>query len=306
MVADYPRLNNRPLWRVLAGAKQERQNKMAYDNSKPFTYGIPNGTYVGKPTTASCYERNGALILDIKFAVKDPQSGEWFKKDNGYNWEAQKRHWLTNAEGAFHEATINGLREWAKGWNPTSFDDFYWFQNPSEDGTPFGNLEQVGEVELNFTTNTRTGGQDLWVHDPNRPRTGRKVFTPDGAETDAAKIKAKWGSKAKALFSTQAKPLASTPKTAPVAAPAPARATAAPKPAAAPVAKPAASPWASFPQNADGAFAYYCSLLGEPYESAKHDDKWFGIYDSAAQGKDPDQFTPADVQRLFEAVQSAM
>ena len=33
---------------------------------------------------------------------------------------------------------------------------------------------------------------------------------------------------------------------------------------------------------------------------------WFGIYDGAAQGKDPDEFTPADVQRLMEAVDNGV
>ena len=68
----------------------------------------------------------------------------------------------------------------------------------------------------------------------------------------------------------------------------------------------AKAPWDGYPKNADGAFAYFCSLLGEPYQSAKHDERWFSIYDGAAQGKDPDQFTPADVERLFAAVKAAM
>ena len=29
---------------------------MAYDKTKPFRYNIPDGTYFGKATTASCYE----------------------------------------------------------------------------------------------------------------------------------------------------------------------------------------------------------------------------------------------------------
>lgn len=75
-----------------------------------------------------------------------------------------------------------------------------------------------------------------------------------------------------------------------------------PRPAAAP-AQP--KPWAEFPQTADGAFAYFCKKLGEPYSSAKHDDKWFAIYDKASNGKDPDEFDAADVQRLFQAVEDA-
>lgn len=287
---------------------------MAYDKTKPFRYNIPDGTYFGKATTASCYEKDGKLILDIKFAVKDPVTGAWFKKENGYEWEAQKRHWLTNADGAFNEATINGIREWAKGWQPTCFEDFYWFQQPDANGVPFGNLAAIGEVELNFTTD-KDGSQQMWVHDPDRPKgTGRKAFVPDGAITDAAQIKAKWGSKAKALFAAQPKPVGSATRTAPAAASAPAPAAAPSRPAAAPAAAPARpaaapvakAPWDGYPKNADGAFAYFCSLLGEPYQSAKHDERWFSIYDGAAQGKDPDQFTPADVERLFAAVKAAM
>ena len=76
-----------------------------------YNYGIPDGTYVGKPTTASCYEKDGKLILDIKFAVKDPQTGAWYKKENGYDWEVNKRHWLTALDGSFHLATLNGIKE---------------------------------------------------------------------------------------------------------------------------------------------------------------------------------------------------
>ena len=153
-----------------------------------YSYGIPDGTYTGRPTTASCFEKDGRLILDVNFAVKDPQSGEWFKKDNGYEWEVKKRHWLSSKDGGFNEATITGIREWAKGWNPTSFDDFYWFQLPDANGVPFGNLAAIGEVELNFQTDNQ-GNQQIWVHDPNRPKTGgRKAFVPDGATTDRKSV----------------------------------------------------------------------------------------------------------------------
>ena len=67
-----------------------------------------------------------------------------------------------------------------------------------------------------------------------------------------------------------------------------------------------ARPWAEFPQTADGAFQYFCSLLGEPYQGAKHDERWFALFDEAAQGKDPDQFTPEDVLRLFQAIRDGM
>ena len=135
---------------------------------------------------------------------------------------------------------------------------------------------------------------------------------------DAAQLQAKWGAKAKALFAAQPKkvglaaPMAANPApkaAAPVApanvpSAAPARPVAVPaRPAAAPAAAmEAVAPWASFPQTSDGAFAYYCSRLGEPYKSEKHDDKWFDIYDSTIGNKDPDQLTPADVQQLFHAV----
>lgn len=272
---------------------------MAYDQSKPFTYGIKDGTYKGKPTTASFYEHNGRLILDIKFAVWNEAEGRWFLKENGYEWEAQKRHWITNKEGGFNEAIIDGLKEWAKGWACTDISSFYWFQQANASGVPFGNLADIGEVELNFQT-AADGSQTLWVHDPNRPRTtGRKAFTPEGAVTDQAAILAKWGAKAKAVFAAQPRKIA---------------AVATPKPAPAPTARPAPAPvktppkgeseWAGFSQTADGAFAYFCSLLGEPYSSAKHDDAWFGIVDKAVPGKDPDQFTPQDVQNLFAAVKA--
>ena len=80
--------------------------------NQPYTYGIPDGTYTGRPTTASCYEKDGRLILDIRFAVKDPKTGTWYVKDNGYEWDPTKRHWLTSKDGGFNEATINGLRAW--------------------------------------------------------------------------------------------------------------------------------------------------------------------------------------------------
>lgn len=289
-----------------------------------YSYGIPDGTYTGRPTTASCYEKDGRLILDVNFAVKDPNTGAWYKKDNGYDWEARKRHWLTSADGAFNEKTIEGLKEWAKGWQPRSLDDFWWFQNPDANGTPFGNLIAIGEVELNFQTDGQ-GNQQIWVHDPNRPKAGgRKAFVPDGATTDKATLMAKWGTKAKALF-------AATPKkVATVAAPAPANramngaAQDAPTPTPAavpsrpsapvqadpvrPGAAPAAKPWASYPQTADGAFLFFCAKLeerGEKYASAKHDGRWFEIFDSVANGQDPDLFTPEDVERLFMCVDAA-
>ena len=286
-----------------------------------YTYGIPDGTYTGRPTTASCYEKDGRLILDVNFAVKDPNTGAWYKKDNGYDWEARKRFWLTSADGAFNEKTIEGLKEWAKGWNPRSFDDFYWFQSPDANGTPFGNLVAIGEVELNLQTDNQ-GNQTIWVHDPNRPKAGgRRAFVPDGATTDRAQMMAKWGTRAKALF-------AATPKkvSAPAAAPsagtmvpqdggvkpvpvsAPSRPAAAPQaPSRAPARAPAqAKSWEKFPSTVDGAFAYFSSLLGEPYQSAKHDDAWFKIYDEASEGKDPDEFTQDDVERLFESIAEKM
>ena len=297
-----------------------------------YSYGIPDGTYTGRPTTASCFEKDGRLILDVNFAVKDPQSGEWFKKDNGYEWEVKKRHWLSSMDGGFNEATITGIREWAKGWNPTSFDDFYWFQLPDANGVPFGNLAAIGEVELNFQTDNQ-GNQQIWVHDPNRPKTGgRKAFVPDGATTDKATLMAKWGTKAKALFAAtpkkvatvaapkaaQTAPAASAPSAGVSAPPAaPARPGAAPaRPGAAPapvrhVAKPS-----DFPQDANGAFSFFCARLeehGEKYASAKHDGRWFEIYDSIASnprdpqdpGKDPDELTQQDVDNLFKAVDKA-
>lgn len=290
---------------------------MAYVQGQPFTYGIPDGNYKGRPTTASCFEKDGRLILDVKFAVKDPQSGEWYRKENGYEWEANKRHWLTSKDGAFNEATINGIKEWAKGWNPQSFDDFYWFQSPDANGVPFGNLAAIGEVDLNLQTDAH-GNQTIWVHDPDRPRTGgRKAFVPDGANTDKAALVAKWGTRAKALFAATPKKVAAAAPNAgtmvpqdggvkPVPVSAPSRPSAAPQaPSRAPARAPApaqAKSWEKFPQDANGAFAYFCSLLGEPYQSAKHDDAWFSIYDEVIDGKDPDEFTQDDVKRLFEAI----
>ena len=283
-----------------------------------YSYGIPDGTYTGRPTTASCYEKDGRLILDVNFAVKDPNTGAWYKKDNGYDWEARKRHWLTSADGGFNEKTIDGLKEWAKGWQPRSLDDFWWFQNPDASGTPFGNLIAIGEVELNFDTDGQ-GNQTIWVHDPNRPKSGgRKAYVPEGASADRAAMMAKWGTRAKALFAATPKKVGTgTPAQAapnPVQAATPAAPATAPSrpyaPAQAAPTRPAAAPaqqktWAEFPQTADGAFAYFCSLLGEPYSSAKHDDKWFAVYDKASNGKDPDEFDAADVQRLFQAVADA-
>lgn len=265
-----------------------------------YTYGIPDGTYTGRPTTASCFEKDGRLILDVNFAVKDPNTGAWYKKDNGYDWEARKRHWLTSADGAFNEKTIEGLKEWAKGWQPRSLDDFWWFQNPDANGTPFGNLIAIGEVELNFATDGQ-GNQTIWVHDPNRPKSGgRKAYVPDGASSDRAAMMAKWGTRAKALFAATPKKVAPIPAAAPTKAPvaAPAR------PAAKAPANP--KPWEKFQQDANGAFAYFCSLLGEPYQSAKHDDAWFKIYDEVIDGKDPDEFTQDDVKRLFESIAEKM
>ena len=283
-----------------------------------YSYGIPDGTYVGRPTTASCYEKDGRLILDVNFAVKDPNTGSWYKKDNGYDWEARKRHWLTSADGGFNEKTIDGLKEWAKGWQPRSLDDFWWFQNPDASGTPFGNLIAIGEVELNFATDGQ-GNQTIWVHDPNRPKSGgRKAYVPEGASADRAAMMAKWGTRAKALFAATPKKVGTgthaqaAPNPVQAATPAaPATAPSRPSaPAQAAQTRPAAAPaqqktWAEFPQTADGAFAYFCSLLGEPYSSAKHDDKWFSVYDKASNGKDPDEFDAADVQRLFQAVADA-
>ena len=294
---------------------------MAYNQNQPFTYGIPDGTYSGKPTTASCFEKDGRLILDVNFAVREPQTGAFYKKDNGYDWEAKKRYWLTAKDGSFNQATINGIKEWAKGWNPQGFDDFYWFQNPDANGTPFGNLIAIGDVELNFQTGN-DGNQTIWVHDPNRPKgAGRKAYVPEGATFDRAQLMAKWGTRAKALFAAtpkkvatqaapaahQAVPAASAPSAGVVAPPsAPARPAAAPvRPAAAP-SEP--KPWAGFPQDANGAFAFFCSKLkarGEEYSGAKHDEEWFEIYDKAVEGKDPDEFTPQDVQKLFECVDAA-
>lgn len=281
-----------------------------------YTYGIPDGTYTGRPTTASCYEKDGRLILDVNFAVKDPNTGAWYKKDNGYDWEARKRHWLTSADGAFNEKTIEGLKEWAKGWNPRSFDDFYWFQSPDANGVPFGNLAAVGEVELNFQTDNQ-GNQQIWVHDPNRPKSGgRKAYVPEGANTDRAQMMAKWGTRAKALFAATPKkvsaPAAGTmmPQDGgvkPIPASAPSRPAAPQAPSRAPARAPApapsnSKPWEKFPSTVDGAFAYFSSLLGEPYQSAKHDDAWFKIYDETSEGKDPDEFTQDDVKRLFESI----
>lgn len=279
---------------------------MAYTPGQPFSYGIPDGKYRDRPTTASCFEKDGKLILDINFAVIDPQTGETYKKDNGYDWEVRKRHWLTNKDGGFNEATINGIKEWAPGWVPTTFAHFWWFQDPDEKGVPFGNLKAIGEVELNFQID-KTGNQQLWVHALNRAKgSGRSAYVPEGGLSDAAQLQAKWGAKAKALFAAQPKKVGASASAAPSAAPArPAAVPARPTFAKATVGEPAAQeekPWASFPQTSDGAFAYYCSLLGEPYKSEKHDEKWFDIYDSVANGKDPDELTPADVQALFKAI----
>lgn len=284
-----------------------------------YSYGIPDGTYTGRPTTASCYEKDGRLILDVNFAVKDPNTGAWYKKDNGYDWEARKRHWLTSADGAFNEKTIEGLKEWAKGWQPRSLDDFWWFQNPDANGTPFGNLIAIGEVELNFATDGQ-GNQTIWVHDPDRPKSGgRKAYVPDGASSDRAAMMAKWGTRAKALFAATPKkvgtgaPAQAAPKPA-QAAPASGGGVAPSRPATAPAtpSRPAggapakADPWAEYPKTCDGAFAYFCSLLGEAYSGAKHDEKWFALFDAAAQGKDPDEFDAADVQRLFQTIKDGM
>lgn len=63
--------------------------------------------------------------------------------------------------------------------------------------------------------------------------------------------------------------------------------------------------WANYPQTCDGAFGYFCSKLGEPYSSAKHDERWFDIFDRAAEGKDPDEFDRADIERLFRCIDAA-
>ena len=283
-----------------------------------YSYGIPDGTYTGRPTTASCYEKDGRLILDVNFAVKDPNTGAWYKKDNGYDWEARKRHWLTSADGAFNERTIEGLKEWAKGWQPRSLDDFWWFQSPDASGTPFGNLIAIGEVELNFATDGQ-GNQTIWVHDPNRQKSGgRKAYVPEGASADRAAMMAKWGTRAKALFAATPKKVGTGAQQAakkPVQAATPAAPATSPSrpsaPAQAAPTRPAAAPaqtktWAEFPQTADGAFAYFCSLLGEAYSGAKHDEKWFALFDAAAQGKDPDEFDAADVKRLFQTIKDGM
>ncbi|MBQ8125213.1 MAG: hypothetical protein IJ173_04910, partial [Kiritimatiellae bacterium] len=90
---------------------------------------------------------------------------------------------------------------------------------------------------------------------------------------------------------------------------APARPGAAPaRPGAAPapvrhVAKPS-----DFPQDANGAFSFFCARLeehGEKYASAKHDGRWFEIFDSVANGQDPDLFTPQETESLFQAVDKA-
>lgn len=289
---------------------------MAYTPGQPFSYGIPDGTYRGKPTTASCFEKDGKLILDVNFAVVDPQTGETYKKENGYEWEAKKRHWLTTKDGGFNEATINGIKEWAKGWNPATFTDFWWFQNPDANGVPFGNLHAIGEVELNFQID-KTGNQQLWVHDINRAKGGRTAYVPEGGLSDAAQLQAKWGAKAKALFAAQPKKVgaavaptqkpaaAPTPAPAPAPVAAPVRSTPPVRAVAAPAADAVAQDWANYPVTGDGVFAYFCSKLGEPYASDKHDDKWFAIYDAASGGKDPDEFTDADTQRMFRAVYDA-
>ena len=284
-----------------------------------YTYGIPDGSYTGKPVTASCYEKDGRLILDINFAVKDPNTGAWYKKENGYDWEVKKRHWLTSTDGAFNEKTINGLKEWAKGWNPTSLDDFWWFQNPDENGTPFGNLAAIGEVELDFQTDGQ-GNQNIWVHDPDRPRTGgHKAWTPPEANTDRAQMMAKWGTRAKALFAATPKKVAAGTSAQAATKPAQAAPAAgggvAPSRRAAVSAAPSrpaggapkkANPWDEFPKTCDGAFQYFCDLLGEPYSGAKHDEKWFELFDAAAAGKDPDEFTQMDVERLFLMIRDGM
>lgn len=281
---------------------------MAYEAGKPYTYGIKDGRYVGVPTTASFYEKDGNLILDVNFAVKDANGQFYTVEKNGhtYNWEIRKRHWITTKDGAFNTAIIDGLREWAKGWTCADLTSFYWFSNPDANGVPFGNLAQIGDVELNFVTK-QNGAQDVYVN-PLGGR-GRKAFTPEGAVTDQSAIMAKWGAKAKAVFAATPRKVAQTAQNTPSQASATVAPTSAPsaapaRPSAPQSARPSGS--AQFPQTTDGAFAYYCSLLPEPYKSEKHDGKWFDIYDSASQGKDPDQFGPADVARLFQAVDAAM
>lgn len=267
----------------------------------PFTYGIPDGVYTGTPTTASCYEKNGKLLLAVNFAVKDPKTGSYFKKENGYNWEAKRVFALTSADGNFNTKTIDGIKEWAKGWNPTTFNDFYWFQSPDEAGTPFGHLAEIGDVELNFSTGN-DGSQTCWVHDPNRPK-GRTAYVPDGGVSDASALAAKWGAKAKAMFAASPKKVTAAPAAAPVAkpaaAPAPARPATPARPAAAPTAK-TVDDFAEYPKTCDGVFAYFCTRLGETYDPKKHDELWFSIMDEANGEKDPDQLSPADITHFFE------
>lgn len=271
---------------------------MAYTPGQPFSYGIPDGTYRGIPTTASCFEKDGKLILDVNFAVIDPQTGETYKNDKGYDWEARKRHWLTNKDGGFNEATINGIKEWSKGWNPQKLEDFWWHQSPDANGVPFGNLKAIGEVELNFQID-KTGNQQLWVHDPNRTKGVRKALVPEGCVSDAAQLQAKWGAKAKALFAATPKKLGAT-----AGEIKPAATTTAPNRELKPTAptKTAGKDWDDYPKNADGAFSYFCSKLGEKYDASKHDERWFSICDAASEGKDPDQFTQADWDRMFAMI----
>lgn len=264
---------------------------------KTYSYGLPDGTYTGRPTTASCFSKDDRLILDVRFCVVDPKTGVPFVNQKGYDLEVLKRFWLTSKDGAFNEATIANLKEWAKGWNPSSFDDFYWFQR-EKDGASFGNLAAIGDVELNFTTDP-DGNQQLWVHDPNRPRKGRAAYVPEGAIADSAALSAKWGAKAKALFAATPKKIAVAPTPAPAATPAPVPAPVPSRPAAS---APTDKPWANYPQTANGAFQYFCAMLPEPYVSAKHDVLWFECIDKVANGKDVDEFSPIDVQSLFKTI----
>lgn len=275
-----------------------------------FSYNIPDGTYAGKAVAASCYEKDGKLRLDIKVCLVDPTTGQWMMNPEKpqYVREFKKVYFLTSKDGNLNERTIESLKEIAKGyWNPKSFDDFYWWQT-AVDGKPFANLEKIGELEFNLVTNEY--GQSMFIHDPARSgKAGgtRKAFVPDGAESDKAKLAAKWGGKARALFAASPRKMES----APVAAPAPAA-----KPMTAPVskpsrpampptpAKPAAEhePWADYPHTPDGCFKFFTDNLGEPYDGTKHDALWFECMDAVANGKDPDEYTDEDTTRLFKVV----
>ena len=148
---------------------------------------------------------------------------------------------------------------------------------------------------------------------------GRKAWTPPEANTDRAQMMAKWGTRAKALFAATPKKVAAGTSaqaaTKPAqAAPAAGGGVAPSRRAAAPAApsRPAggaqkkADPWTGYEKSCNGAFEYFCSLLGEPYSGPKHDEKWFELFDAAAVGKDPDEFTQMDIERLFLTIRDGM